>query len=462
MVESLSATGNIISNDDMSLTAKATNVEVLEVPVSIGDTVKKGDVICILDSENLEKTLENAKASLAVKEQSSDSDVAVAERYLNESQTTGAIQVSRDFEDAQQYYDDYIEALEEVDKAKREFDTAKGEYDYRVSEYENYWNEHSGLDEFEFLQMTERGSFYKQNMSAAESEMLQKESTYKQKQDAADAALDKYNKLIRSYDDNVRNNSSNVMTKNDSVKSAKRNESVSTLNDELQIEQYEEQIESCTVTAPFDGVVTAINVSEGSIYTGAAIATVEDINSFRIQSEINEYDIAKVKIGQRVVFRTNSMGETEFEGVIEEIAPKATRQQTAQGSALTSVTYKVITRIVTPCDDFKMDMTAKMSIIIDEKDDVLTVPYDAVQTDENGEFYIEKAPEAAQPGMKVAPTQQQNEKNKISVTKGIESDYYIEVMGDEVKEGLEIIVPKNDGLNDFMKMLQEEGAMGGF
>ena len=52
---------------------------------------------------------------------------------------------------------------------------------------------------------------------------------------------------------------------------------------------------------------------------------------------------------------------------------------------------------------------------------------------------------------------------KVPVEKGIESAYYIEVISDELEEGMEVLVPKTDSsLNDMMMMMGQRGAMGGF
>ena len=52
---------------------------------------------------------------------------------------------------------------------------------------------------------------------------------------------------------------------------------------------------------------------------------------------------------------------------------------------------------------------------------------------------------------------------RIPVEKGIESAYYIEVISDELEEGMEVLVPNTDSsLNDMMVMMGQRGPMGGF
>lgn len=483
LVESLSATGTIVSKDKADIIAHVNNVKVLEVLCEVGDEVKKGDILCVLDSDDLKENLDNAMTNLDVVDQKADASVATAKRGLNESMVQEAVQVDRDYEDAQLRYDDYMDSLNDVDQAKQEYDAAVNVYNAREAQYNEKKDaaqakykerRHEGdpeeLDEYE-LSKDPEVSFYLSKLQSAENDMNSKKKSYESAKDASDKALETYNNLIRNYEDHVRNNDSTIMSRNDSLKNARLDDRTATLNTQQQVRQYENQIDECTVTANMDGVITSINVAEGNIYTGSTIATIEDISSYEVSAEIDEYDIDKIKVGQKIVLKTNGTGDTEFEGTVSKIAPRATKATSAAGVATASnVTYKVTMVINGDVSSLKMDMTAKISIIIDEKDDVLTVPYDAVQVDEDGKLYIE---------LYENDSTGQNNKNgknkgnvpefaiagtgkKVFVTKGIESDYYIEVIGEGVKEGLKVIVPKESGGNDFLQMMMDQGAMGGF
>ena len=464
LVESLAASGTVVSADSTDVVANVSGVTVLEVPVSVGDYVKEGDVICILDSEDLEINMNNTETTLEVNEEKADADIAIAKRGLSEAYADEEATVVEDLESVQIYYDKYTKALEDCDQAQREYDSAVALYEQRSKEYEDYRNEHQDLDEYEFLNKTERGNYYKSNMTSAESDMNSKKSTLDSKKTAVTDALNNYNNAVHSYEDHLRSKDSAIMTKNDSVKTANLNSETATLNNELQLKQYQDQVEACTVKATMDGVITAINVAEGGKYSGSTVATIEDDSSYEITAQIDEYDISKVKVGQRVVIKTNGTGDEELEGVVKEVAPRSTKQTTSSGTTTSSgsVNYKVTIDVTTPCDDLRMDMTAKLSIVIDEKDDVLTVPYDAVQTDEQGNSYIEVYKDKITSDTD-AKTRANAEKTRVFVTKGIESDYYIEVSGDGIEEGVSVYVPENDsnGTN-MMEMLMGDGAMGGF
>ena len=50
---------------------------------------------------------------------------------------------------------------------------------------------------------------------------------------------------------------------------------------------------------------------------------------------------------------------------------------------------------------------------------------------------------------------------RIPVTKGIESDYYVEIFGEGIVEGLEVIVPVDNSLDNLNELMLQMGPMGG-
>jgi len=327
------------------------------------------------------------------------------------------------------------------------------------------------------------------------------ESAYEQASSAADSKYDSYEQKVRSQEDTVRNNASTIANKTDSVTTSKLNATTSGTSDKNQIEQYEEQLENCTVTSPISGIITALNIEAGDNYSGTAIATIEDISSYKITTEIDEYDIVDVEKGQKVVIKTNGTGDMELDGTVETVAPRAT---SATGNS-SDVTYTVTITVDTPCEDLKLDMTAKLSIILESKENVLTVPYNAVQEDEAGNYYIEvinkeqnpenttdkasnetpqeetkrsddnmqasKMPGGNMPQMPgnmpngrpdTDATKNNLQTTRIFITKGIESDYYIEVISDEVTEGMQVVIPQSEDTQSIQNMMMRHGPMGGF
>ena len=93
--------------------------------------------------------------------------------------------------------------------------------------------------------------------------------------------------------------------------------------------------------------------------------------------------------------------------------------------------YEVRIQILKENKNLRVGMTAKCSIILEEASDVYAVPYDAIHQNTSGDSVIY---------VKDSST---NTKKEITVTKGMESDYYVEVTGDGLSEGLMVILPSD-------------------
>lgn len=68
LIESISVTGTIASADARDVSASAKDVKVLQVNYEEGDYVNAGDVIVVLDSSDLERSLSQARNSQALSE----------------------------------------------------------------------------------------------------------------------------------------------------------------------------------------------------------------------------------------------------------------------------------------------------------------------------------------------------------------------------------------------------------
>ncbi len=207
------------------------------------------------------------------------------------------------------------------------------------------------------------------------------------------------------------------------------------------------------------------------------IAAVENVDTFEVTTEIDEYDINKIQVGQEAVIRTNATGDLELSGTVTAIAPKASGGSSildtgsgssdmfsfdlssmmggsySNGSTGGNVTYTVTIVVNTPCDQLKIGMTAKLSIILQQGENVLSVPFDALQQADDGSYYIEEITSVNEDGT--------SETKQIPVTTGLESDYYVEIIGDDVKEGMEVLIPEAEGGNSLEDLISSGGAMEG-
>jgi multidrug efflux pump subunit AcrA (membrane-fusion protein) len=231
------------------------------------------------------------------------------------------------------------------------------------------------------------------------------------------------------------------------------------------------------VTAPAAGLVTAVNIEVGDTYNGSTIAVINNVDTFDVTTEIDEYDINDIAEGQEVVIKTNATGDQELSGVVTKVSPIATgsgssgslggslggmdissilggSSSSLTGSSSDDVTFTVTIHVNTISDKLRIGMTAKLSIIKQKNEDVLSVPYNAVQSDDDETFYVEK----------ITGTSEEDGScitQRITVVKGIESDYYTEIIGSDLSQGDQVLLPKTEGGNSLQDLINESGSMGG-
>jgi HlyD family secretion protein len=155
---------------------------------------------------------------------------------------------------------------------------------------------------------------------------------------------------------------------------------------QVALEQAQRRLANARVTAPWPGVLTAVNAVQGTLaQPGAPAFQLADLNRFHIDVQVDEVDIANLAEGQRVTIEVDALPEQKLTGAVASIAP------TAQTSATTGTTYKV--RIdMDPTDlPLRAGMSATATITSSARDNVLLVPNRAVQRDrETSKTFVER------------------------------------------------------------------------
>ena len=101
-------------------------------------------------------------------------------------------------------------------------------------------------------------------------------------------------------------------------------------------------------------------------------------------------------------------------------------------------------------------MNVLVSIITEKAEDVLSVPYEAIRTREDGSRYIlvETGEEPDEETGEI-PTRE------IDVNVGLEGSYYSQIISDEVKEGMTVVLPEDDSGTSVDELLDMVGNAGG-
>jgi HlyD family secretion protein len=126
------------------------------------------------------------------------------------------------------------------------------------------------------------------------------------------------------------------------------------------------------IRAPIDGVVISREVDVGqtvaaSLQAPKLFVIANDLKKMQVEANVDEADIGNIQIGQDVTFTVDAHPGREFNGTVTQIrlAPQMVQNV---------VTYTVIIEVPNPDMKLMPGMTATVSILIDEKNDVLRVP----------------------------------------------------------------------------------------
>jgi RND family efflux transporter MFP subunit len=98
----------------------------------------------------------------------------------------------------------------------------------------------------------------------------------------------------------------------------------------------QQDVENCTVRAPFDGLVVSKDaqrgemvspISAGGGFTRTGIATIVDMQSNEIEVDVNESYIARVKPGQKVTATLDAYPDWQIPASVRTVIPTADRQK---------------------------------------------------------------------------------------------------------------------------------------
>ena len=134
----------------------------------------------------------------------------------------------------------------------------------------------------------------------------------------------------------------------------------------------ENALSMTVVTSPENGVITNTLVTKGAVVTeGMPIAHIAKAGGMRVRARVDEIDIAAVKVGQRAIFTTDAIWDSEFSGVVSEISPQAVYDGLTPG-------FPVVIDIDDPGDELRPGMSADVEIATYSKERTLVLPIQSI------------------------------------------------------------------------------------
>jgi len=314
-----------------------------------GTKVKKGDLVCELDSASLRDQLTNQKIATQGAEAS----------FQNAKLTREVAEIS---------VKEYEEGIYIQDKATIEGEIKLAESDLARSADRVDWAN----------RMYEKGYVSK-------AQKVSEELNFQKAKFALEQAQSKL-KVLEEY------------TKGKTIKEL-RSEVEKALSDELakkqtyQLERdkeakLEKQIVNCRLFAPGDGIVVYANDPQRSFGSNAPqieegatvrerqkIFSLPDISRMQVNTKVHESQIDKITPGMKARIRVDAFSENELIGTVRDVAPLP------DPTSFFSSDIKVYTTHVTidnPLPGLRPGMNSEVTILVDRKENVLSVPVQAI------------------------------------------------------------------------------------
>lgn len=127
-----------------------------------------------------------------------------------------------------------------------------------------------------------------------------------------------------------------------------------------------------TITSPIDGVVVSRQVDVGqtvaaSLSAPTLFTIANDLREMQVLANIDEADIGSLNQANKVTFAVDAFPGITFEGKINQIRLNSTVVQNV-------VTYTVVVSVDNPDQKLRPGMTANLTFIIAERDNVIKIP----------------------------------------------------------------------------------------
>ena len=144
------------------------------------------------------------------------------------------------------------------------------------------------------------------------------------------------------------------------------------------LDQVEDSLRKTKIIAAGDGTVLSVGVIEGQVVTAAAsvnsgtsLMTIADLSKLLVDTNVNQVDVTKLQLNQKVRLRTDAIKDMTVEAIINFIAPVASTKNNVKG-------FEIKALIEHPDPRLRPGMTVNISVPTASAPEVVAVPISAV------------------------------------------------------------------------------------
>ena len=205
---------------------------------------------------------------------------------------------------------------------------------------------------------------------------------------------------------------------------------------QVSLDQAQHQLEGTVLTAPHDGIISAVGVKEGELSGGQPALTLTDLSQYHIDVTVDEIDIGRITEGQPVTITLDAVPGETLAGQVDRIADAAQLQTGVVG-------YNVAIRLKPTDAPLRAGMTANVDVVTEHHDNVLLVPNRFVRIDRTtGQAFVDRLA-----GQEIQPTE---------IRIGLRDETMSEVLAG-LEEG-DVVVLVTQSSRDRLRQVMEVGS----
>lgn len=233
-------------------------------------------------------------------------------------------------------------------------------------------------------------------------------------------------------------------------------DSVDTAKDRVEsaqskVDSTQDNYEDYTITAPISGQViiksvkAGDKVSKGSGTGAATMAVIYDLSEVTFQMSVDELDVRKVKVGQKVHVTADAIEGKTFTGTVTNIS--------LESSQSNGVTNYPVTVTLDEVGDLLPGMNVDGTIILDQEEDILMIPVDSLMR--GNRVYVKDETVTEQQGSVPAGFR------AVEVETGLTNNDYVQIVSG-LSEGESVYVSESTSSRmEMFRMDEPGGGMGG-
>lgn len=229
-----------------------------------------------------------------------------------------------------------------------------------------------------------------------------------------------------------------ITLKSETLENDIENSANSMRDSELSLENKYDQLDNYSIKSPISGTIIEKNYKEGdNLEQGKALCMIFDLSYLTMTLNVDELDIAKVKVGQDVTVTAEALEGRVFKGYVTKV--------NINGTTSNGVTSYPVTIRIDETEGLLPGMNVQASIIVSQSKDTLAIPVSALS---RGNRVLVKTDEVSQNASQTGLIPEGYK--YVEVTPGISDDEFIEILsglneGDVIAVQEEVIQSSMNG-----------------